>query len=60
MGLEIIKAFPDLYGDLKQIEMNVSNKSDGSEEVLSMMKQLEAQVQNKESLAEAGENSADD
>jgi len=54
------KRFPDLYGDLKQIEMNVSNKSDGSEEVLSMMKQLEAQVQNKESLAEAGENSADD
>lgn len=55
------KRFPDLYGDLKQIEMNVSNKSDGSEEVLSMMKQLEAQVQNKESLVEeAGENSADD
>ena len=55
------KRFPNEYGDMKQIEMNVSNKSDGSEEVLSMMKQLEAQVQNKESLVEeAGENSADD
>jgi hypothetical protein len=55
------KRFPNEYGDMKQIEMNVSNKSDGSQEVLSMMKQLEAQVQNKESLVEeAGENSADD
>jgi len=55
------KRFPDLYGDMKQIEMNVSNKSDGSEEVLSMMKQLEAQVQNKESLVHnSGENSEED
>ena len=45
------KRFPDKYGDLKQVDLNVSKQSDGSEEVLSMMKQLEAQVQNKESLA---------
>ena len=55
------KRFPNEYGDMKQIEMNVSNKSDGSEEVLSMMKQLEAQVQNKESLVHnSGENSEED
>ena len=45
------KRFPDKYGDLKTLDLNVSKQSDGSEEVLSMMKQLEAQVQNKESLA---------
>ena len=50
------KRFPEYYGDLKQIEMNVSKKSDGSEEVLSMMKQLEEQIQNKESLASSREN----
>ncbi len=50
------KRFPELYGDLKQIEMNVSKTSDGSEEVLSMMKQLESMVQNKESLASSREN----
>ena len=45
------KRFPDKYGDLKTLDLNVSKKSDGSQEVLSMMKQLEEQVQNKESLA---------
>ena len=50
------KRFPEFYGDLKQIEMNVSKTSDGSEEVLSMMKQLESMVQNKESLASSREN----
>ena len=45
------KRFPDKYGDLKTLDLKVSKKSDGSQEVLSMMKQLEEQVQNKESLA---------
>ena len=54
------KRFPEYYGDLKQIEMNVSKKSDGSEEVLSMMKQLEEQMQNKESLVTPGENTGND
>lgn len=45
------KRFPDLYGDLKTLDLNVSKQSDGSQEVLSMMKQLEEQFQNKGSLA---------
>lgn len=44
------KRFPDKYGDLKTLDLNVSKQSDGSQEVLSMMKQLEDQFQNKESL----------
>lgn len=54
------KRFPNKYGDLKQIEMNVSKKSDGSQEVLNMMKQLEEQVQNKESLVSSRENIEED
>lgn len=50
------KRFPDKYGDLKTLDLNVSKQSDGSEEVLSMMRQLESQFQNKESLTKSGEN----
>lgn len=42
------KRFPSEYGDLKQVDLNVSKTSDGSSEVLSMMKQLEEQMHNKE------------
>ena len=36
------KRFPLEYGDLKQVDLNVTKQSDGSAEVLSMMKQIEA------------------
>ena len=50
------KRFPDKYGDLKTLDLNVSKQSDGSQEVLSMMKQLEEQFQNKKSLTSSREN----
>ena len=36
------RRFPKSYGDLKQVDLNVTKQSDGSAEVLSMMKQIEA------------------
>ena len=42
--------------DLKTLDLNVSKQSDGSQEVLNMMKQLEEQMQNKESLTSSREN----
>ena len=36
------RRFPKEYGDQKQVELNVAKKSDGSSEVLSMLKQIEA------------------
>ena len=50
------KRFPDKYGDLKTLDLNVSKQSDGSQEVLNMMKQLEEQMQNKGSLTSSREN----
>jgi len=50
------KRFPEKYGDLKTLDLNVSKQSDGSQEVLNMMKQLEEQMQNKGSLTSSREN----
>jgi transposase len=36
------RRFPKIYGDQKQVDLNVTKQSDGSAEVLSMMKQIEA------------------
>ena len=36
------KRFPLEYGDQKSVDLNVTKQSDGSAEVLSMMKQIEA------------------
>lgn len=36
------KRFPDKYGDLKTLDLNVSKQSDGSSEVMAMLKQIEA------------------
>lgn len=36
------RRFPKSYGDQKQVDLNVTKQSDGSAEVLSMMKQIEA------------------
>lgn len=45
------KRFPEIYGDLKTLDLNVSKKSDGSSEVLSMLKQIEALHGNKETIS---------
>ena len=36
------RRFPKEYGDQKQVDLNVAKQSDGSSEVLSMLKQIEA------------------
>jgi hypothetical protein len=45
------KRFPDEYGDHKKLEMNVAQQSDGSQEVLSMMQQLEASMNKENSIS---------
>jgi len=36
------RRFPKEYGDQKQVDLNVAKQSDGSSEVMSMLKQIEA------------------
>ena len=36
------RRFPKEYGDQKQVELNVAKKSDGTTQVISMLKQIEA------------------
>lgn len=36
------RRFPKEYGDQKQVELNVAKKSDGTTQVMSMLKQIEA------------------
>jgi len=49
------KRFPNEYGDLKQVDLNVAKQSDGTDEVLSMMKQLETEFKNGKSLGDSTE-----